>query len=192
MARERKVTREKLYETTKTLLLQHGYNGFNFTLLAKQLNISRAALYKHFKNKEELVTDFMIFEMNKFLAAIRKIENYTNFDAQFDYLFATMFQHKEIHEILGMTYLIYSKSNKKVKANIEKLKNLHEDMYRYLQKFIKLGKKENRVAPHISDEALLGFIFQSFSIPNHFHIPPSEWYAQIKELVSHGMLTNMS
>lgn len=190
MARERKFTQDTLFQATKQILLQSGYEGFTFTLLAEQLDVSRAALYKYFNNKEELITDYMIFEMNIFLKNIQKIENYTSFDAQFDYLLTTMFQHKDIHEILGITYHISANSNEKVKTNIEKLKSLHLDMHKLLQGFIQLGRLEKRLKKDVSNEVLLGFIFQSINIPNHFEIPSSEWMIQIKEMISHGIFTN--
>lgn len=57
MARERKFTRDDLYETTKYMLLENGYEGFTFSKLAEKLNVSRGAIYKYFNNKDELITD---------------------------------------------------------------------------------------------------------------------------------------
>ena len=41
MARERKFSLEELFQTTKQLLLDYGYEGFTFSLLADQLEVAR-------------------------------------------------------------------------------------------------------------------------------------------------------
>lgn len=190
MARERKFNQEELYKTTKELLLKHGYEGFSFTLLAEQLDVSRAALYKYFSNKEELITDYMIFEMNLLHEKLKAIDSYAHFEEQFNYLITTIFQHKNIHEILGMAYYIPVRNNNKVKVNIQKLKNLHLDMHIMLEGFIQLGREENRLKEDLNSQIILGFIFQTIAIPNHFGIPHSDWVTQIKKIISHGIFTS--
>ena len=73
MARERKFSTDDLFQASKQLLLQHGYEGFTFSLLADQFDVCRA-LYKYYENKEELITDFMIYEMGKFLFELKEIK----------------------------------------------------------------------------------------------------------------------
>lgn len=47
-------TKEKILQKAQELLLQKGYGNVNLTDLASAVNISQPALYKHFKNKENL------------------------------------------------------------------------------------------------------------------------------------------
>ncbi|WP_071396522.1 TetR/AcrR family transcriptional regulator [Bacillus tuaregi] len=190
MARERKFSKDELYQLTKELLLHHGYEGFSFSLLADHLDVSRGAIYKYYKNKDELITDFMLHEMNQFLVELRKIEQYSGFDAQFDYLLEIILRKTEIHQLIGMSAQIPTEVNENVKRNKLELDKLHLDMYRYLQSFIQLGKDESRLKPHIANGLMLGFIFQSVAIPNHFGIPHSEWVQSIKEIISHGMFVS--
>ena len=44
-------------------------------MLAEKLNITRAALYKYFNNKDELITEYMAFEMERFLQDLEKSVN---------------------------------------------------------------------------------------------------------------------
>lgn len=80
-----------MYQATNQLLLQYGYNGFHFGLLAEQLNVTRAALYKYFDNKDELITEYMVEEMERFLLDLQKMKEYPLFKDQLDYLLGVIF-----------------------------------------------------------------------------------------------------
>ncbi|KAA9016955.1 TetR/AcrR family transcriptional regulator [Niallia endozanthoxylica] len=190
MARERKFSKEELFHETKELLLLHGYEGFSFSVLADHLHVSRGTIYKYYDNKEELVTSLMIHEMNQFLSDLKEIEQYPGFDAQFDFLLEVILKKREIHRFIGINAQIPIGTNESVKKNKEVLDKLHLDMYGYLQNFIQLGKKESKLKPHLANGLMLGFIFQSVAIPNHFGIPHAEWIQSIKEIISHGMLVS--
>ncbi|PAV30455.1 TetR family transcriptional regulator [Virgibacillus profundi] len=188
MARERKFSKEMLYITTRDILLSHGYEGFTFGKVAERLNLSRGTIYKYYENKEELISDYMVYEMEKFLIELKKIDEYHGFRAQFEYLLEIILEDSEIHQIRSIAFQIPS-TNNKVKGNIEQIKDLHQDMYKYLQNFVDLGRKENLLKRTIPDSLVLGFIFQTVDIPNHFNVPLAKWNASIKEMISHGMLT---
>ncbi|MFB4167909.1 TetR/AcrR family transcriptional regulator [Virgibacillus sp. JSM 102003] len=190
MARERKFSDKTLYNAAKHILLNNGYEGFTFSLLADELKVSRGALYKYYENKEELIMDYMIFEMNRFLAELKEINNYDQFDSQFDFLIKLMFKHNKIHQVLGFSYQITATISENIRVKKVHLEKLHQEMYSILQSFIQQGRKEQLLNPSIKDELILGFIFQSVDIPNHSEIPQTEWVRSVKELISHGMFTD--
>ncbi|MGP4107694.1 TetR/AcrR family transcriptional regulator [Virgibacillus sp. L01] len=187
MARERKFSDKTLYNAAKHILLNNGYEGFTFSLLADELKVSRGALYKYYENKEELIMDYMIFEMNRFLAELKEINNYDHFDSQFDFLIKLMFKHNKIHQVLGFSYQITATISENIRVKKVYLEKLHQEMYSVLQSFIQQGRKEQLLNPSIKDELMLGFIFQSVDIPNHSDIPQTEWVRSVKELISHGI-----
>ncbi|MBY0123703.1 TetR/AcrR family transcriptional regulator [Bacillus sp. S/N-304-OC-R1] len=189
MARERKFSIDELYKTTKELLLLHGYEGFTFSILADRLEVSRGTLYKYYENKEELITDYMLDEMDQFLLKLQKIEWHEGFEGQFNQLIELIFEHADIHKIIIIALQIPANITEKVKLNKSKLDVMHLDMYKHLQGFINLGREEKKLKPHIADGLILGFIFQTIAIPNHFGIPHSEWVNSIKEIISHGMFS---
>ncbi len=189
MARERKFSDKTLYNAAKHILLNNGYEGFTFSLLADELQVSRGALYKYYENKEELIMDYMIFEMNRFLAELKEINNYDHFDSQFDFLIKLMFKHNKIHQVLGFSYQITAIISENVRVKKVHLEKLHLEMYSVLRSFIQQGRNEELLNPSIKDELLLGFIFQSVDIPNHSEMPQTEWVRSVKELISHGMFT---
>lgn len=63
-------------------------------------------------------------------------------------------------------------------------------MYQHLQGFISLGRQELKLKESLPDPLILGFIFQTIMIPNHFGISHSKWISSIKEMIRHGMLRN--
>ena len=190
MARERKFSTDNLFLVTKQMLLAHGYEGFSFSLLADQLEISRGAIYKYYDNKEELITDYMLYEMEHFLAELKDIESVDGFDAQFDFLINLIFKNSTIPHMIELGRRIPINGNQKVKENHEKLDKQHLNMYQHLQGFISLGRQELKLKETLPDPLILGFIFQTIMIPNHFGIPHSIWISSIKEMIRHGMLRN--
>lgn len=179
---------EELYQLTKENLLQHGYEGFTFSLLADQLHVSRGTIYKYYENKDELITDYMIYEMNLFLIELKDIEKVAGFDAKFEFLIDTFFKHSKIYQIIEIGQRIPVTINDQVRKNIESLRMLHLEMYRFLHSFIQLGKQEQKINEKIPEQVMLGYIFQSIAIPNHTQIPHDEWVSAIKEIISHGIM----
>lgn len=187
MARESKFTTDDLYDKTRSLLFQYGYDSFHFGLLAEQLGVTRSALYKYFRNKDELITEFMLFEMNQFLSELERIDEYNHFEEQLDFLLKLIFKYSKIHQILLMIYRIPNSNHEKVLVNIQKLEEQHGHMYTYLNQFVKLGRKEKKLKPYLPDEMILGLIFQTVNIPNHSNIPDDEWRELIKESLLQGI-----
>lgn len=190
MARERKFTIEDLFTAVKQILLERGYEAFTFSLLAERLDVSRGAIYKYYDNKEDVITDFMIYEMELFVHELKEIDNQNGFEEQFNFLINLIFEKKDVHRLIGVAQHILASYDEKASVNKEKLEKLPLEMYQCLQSFILLGKKERKLKPHISDSLMLGFIFQSIAIPNHYQVPQGEWVSSIKEMISHGMFAN--
>ncbi|MBO0960497.1 TetR/AcrR family transcriptional regulator [Neobacillus sp. MM2021_6] len=182
MARERKFSRDELFQETKQLLLQHGYEGFTFSILADTLHVSRGALYKYFENKEDLITNFIFYEMDQFLIHLKQLDLQLGFDAQFDFLLNLILSSSDIQKLIRI--------GQQIPGHNEKFEKLHVDMYQYLQDFIDRGKAEGKLRSDIPNNLLLGYIFQSVAIPNHGGTPHSTWVSSIKQIIREGMFTN--
>ena len=189
MGRERKFTTVDLFQSTKHLLLEIGYEGFTISILAEHLNVARGTIYKYYENKDELITAFMLYEMQNFLTELIQIDKIVRFESKFEFLLTIIFNHHEVQHFLDLTKQISVATNEVVRNNIENLGKLHLEMYRYLQDFVDLGKKKDILKKSIPDGLILGFIFQSIAIPNHFGTPHEEWVDSIKQIISHGMFT---
>lgn len=187
MVRERKFSTEGLFKATKQSLLEHSYEGFTFAILAEKLEVSRGTLYKYYENKDELISDFMIFEMNLFLKELEKIHEREGFESQFEFLIEVIFKDDTIPKLIEMGIHIPKDNNDKVKESKQKLDSLHLKMYQHLQDFIHLGREEKILKAHLPDGLILGMIFQTINIPNHFRVPRDQWIESIKEIISSGM-----
>lgn len=189
MAREKKFTKEELYHAVKHLLLKHGYDGFTFTVLASYLDVSRAAIYKYYDNKEELLSEYMVYELNKFLTELKAISEKKTFSEQFDALFDMIFADLSLYEIraMGMQIPII---NKKIKNNKQKISEIIMELYGSLQQFVELGKQEKIIKEEIPNNLVLGMIFETVNIPNTNGISLPDWVAMIKEIIGHGLFKN--
>lgn len=189
MARERKINTADLFQATRYLLLQHGYEGFTFSQLAEQLEVSRGALYKYYENKEELITDFMVYEMDHFLIELKEMDKHSDFEEKFDFFIIYIFEKTEIQQLIkiGQKMKTRSELTNVTKARLEKLPL---NLYIYLQSFIERGKELGKLKPHLPNSLIIGFILQTVAIPNHYNIPQDEWVKAIKEIISQGMFIN--
>lgn len=55
MARTRKDTRTRILETALELFSEHGFEGSSLRQIADRLDVTKAALYYHFRSKDELL-----------------------------------------------------------------------------------------------------------------------------------------
>ncbi|HAM81873.1 TetR/AcrR family transcriptional regulator [Ornithinibacillus bavariensis] len=186
MARERKISTEELYQTTKQLLLDRGYDGYTFTLLANRLDVSRAAIYKYYENKEELLSEYMVYELQTFIDNLKIVNQEKSFFDQFHALFNYIFNDMSIYRIREIGMQIPT-VNQKVAENKHKLEKMHNQLYTLLQKFIEFGKSEKVLKEDLPSSLVLGLIFQTVNIPNLERIPHSEWVEKMKEIMCHGM-----
>ncbi|SES00980.1 TetR/AcrR family transcriptional regulator [Psychrobacillus sp. OK032] len=188
MARERKFTDDQLFQATKQMIIQDGYEAFTFSKLASILNVSRGSIYKYYENKDELISEFLMYEMNRFLHEFHKLDKSGDFQTQFELLIDFIFEQSNMHQVLEIIQQIPANTTKRVENNKNRLNEYHIDMYQQLQGLIDLGRKENIIKNHLPTALLLGMTFQTIAIPNHFNISQEEWIASIKEVLIHGML----
>ena len=57
--------RENILSTAKSLFLQHGYHGLAMRQISEAVGVSKAALYYHFKDKEELFVAILSANLDK-------------------------------------------------------------------------------------------------------------------------------
>lgn len=187
MARERKFSLDELFEQTKQLLLEHGYDGFTFGLLAGRLGVARSAIYKYFENKEELITAYMVNEMEQVFNKLTRIHAYPTFEEQFRFLLDLILYYDDLHEMISIGKRI-SETHPKVKENKRRLAQFHERMYEELHSLIQRGKKEGKMKPHLPNEVILGYIFQSVAVPHFPGISLTEWAESIREIIMYGVM----
>lgn len=188
MARERKFTDAELFAATKVIFIRDGYDSFTFSKLATVLNVSRGSIYKYYENKDELIAEFLMFEMNHFLNEFNTLDKEADFQTQFQVLIDFIFEYNNSNHILDIIKQIQVNSTRTIEdATQSRLSEYYVDMYKQFQGFVDVGRKEKVIKSHLPTAILLGMIFQTIAIPNHFGIPKEEWIASIKEILCHGM-----
>jgi len=67
--------RDQIISAATLLFIQHGYFGLSMRLIAETVGVTKAALYYHFKDKEDLFLAILETYMEKIEALIIEIEN---------------------------------------------------------------------------------------------------------------------
>lgn len=187
MGRNRKFSKAEMFNLTEKLLLEIGYEGFTMGTLAETLDVSRAAIYKYYMNKEELITDFMVQNMKGFIERLQGINTTDNFDRQFDQLMGIIFDTKNLHQVLGYAQMINNKGSHRIQENLRVLETYHKEMYKPLLSLIEQGNEEGKLNDQIPPSLLLGFIFQSISIPNHLQMGEQDFSHAVKQMIFNGI-----
>jgi AcrR family transcriptional regulator len=65
--------RGRILFTAKSLFIQHGYHGLAMRQIAESLNVSKPALYYHFKDKEELFLAILTNYLDEMETALDRI-----------------------------------------------------------------------------------------------------------------------
>src|SRR5512142_1310913 len=65
--------REQILETAKTLFVHKGYHGLSMREIAEALGVSKAALYYHFQDKQELFLAIIQAYLDQMSAALDRI-----------------------------------------------------------------------------------------------------------------------
>ena len=188
LARERKFSTTEIFRETERLLLTVGYEGYTISLLAEALNVSRAAIYKYYTNKEELVVDFMLEHMEKMIRQFASIDSTQSFTVQLDEVLDIILESKDLHRIFSMAHVVDTKGKEEITKKMVRLNELHKEMYTPLQEMVNKGKEEGLLKESIPNALILAFIFQSIDLPNHMNIPEELFLQSIKTLVCSGIL----
>ena len=186
MGRDKKFSEQDLWHHTHQLLLSVGYQGFTMSLLAQSIGVSRAAIYNQYPNKEELIIQFMVWQMEKSIENLSNVNFSQSFEQQLEDLLVRMFDMRDLHQILGFASQINDVSLV-VKQKKEVLNNMHGGLYIPLQQVIKQGKEEGIIAEDRNNFILLSFIFQLIDMPNHLNMPIESFLKEIKLLILHGI-----
>ncbi|KOO49963.1 TetR/AcrR family transcriptional regulator [Viridibacillus arvi] len=187
MARERKFTHDELFTTTHLLLLRYGYEGFTFSLLAETLQVSRAAIYKQYMNKEELISNYMVSALQKVHVELKSIDQQIPLLGQLDELLTKVYKYKSLQQFFGIGNQIQDNGSELVILKKKILMQLQLEMRDIIQELIEQGKNENILNKEIPSDLILGFMLQSIATPNREGFAQEEWIRSIKELIFYGI-----
>lgn len=75
------INREKILQEAEKVVTQYGMEKASISLIAKSLGVSHAALYKHFKNKEDILTTLALRWLRQILDDVYQFDG-TSYDSK--------------------------------------------------------------------------------------------------------------
>ena len=150
-------TKEKILESAKKLFSDYGYSAVSMSEIAKEVKITKAALYYHFKNKKEIYLEVI---QNSFEALLKKLKEPIGLKTTFE---------KKFHQTL-MAYLEFSLDEKNpIQETIQKISRLDKTTIKFTQKLqwqiikkfedlIKEGQKKKKLLSNLSSKVIAHFI----------------------------------
>lgn len=190
MARERILTTDVLLEETGELLLEVGYEGFTFSILAERLEVSRGAIYKYYANRDALLMDYMLYHMEQFIVDLEQLDNEPNFQSKFQTLLNLLYKHSEIHQILKTAKQIPINEKAKTKQGMRRFNKMFHEMKEQINRFIFVGKREKYIRSEIPNEIIFLFLHQLVEIPAAKGIKREHWMKHVTEILQKGMFLN--
>lgn len=187
MAREKKFSTEDIYEETHQLLMSVGYDKFSFGLLASSLKVSRAAIYKYYTNKDELIYDYMISEMEQMVDDLEKLDWAADYFVQFQQLFALIFEYSDIHQISFMIPGDRIANEEKMKEKKQQSQVLHKRFFEQIQTFIQTGQQKGHIKNTIPESLIIELIFHSVTIPNRTGLSQEKRADYLQEIICQGI-----
>jgi AcrR family transcriptional regulator len=157
--------RKQILETSKSLFIQQGYHGLAMRQISEALGVSKAALYYHFKDKEELFLAIISSNLDEIESAIDLIQSKQVSCTEQIVLFVE-YVLKQPAEQRAMIRLA-SQEMSQLSAAIRKKfdKTYHDQFIGKLQTIFQAGVENGEfrpIDPAIATWALLGIMYPYF------------------------------
>ena len=153
----------ELIEAASRLLTTSGVNGLTIKNLAKEMNFSESAIYRHFSSKEDIILamlDYLAENIDERLANIPKTENpEDNFRAMFQEQFK--FFSRNSHYVVAVFSDGLLEESQRINEAILKLMVV---MMKHLMPLLTDGQQKNIFTNAIENEDLVHIVMGSFKL----------------------------
>jgi AcrR family transcriptional regulator len=190
LGRIRKASKQELLQATEKLLLTHGYDHFHFKILAKELGMARSTVYEYYANKEELVTEYMCNLMEQVNSDLKKIQHFSHPLERLKSMLKVFFSYSHIHQVLQISHVINRDTTEKVKVNMQKLDDYHQDFHGMIVNWIQESQEKGHLRSDISVSIIAGLFFTSIQIPNVEELSAEDWSEYIFKVICEGISNN--
>jgi len=120
-------TKERIVQVAKTYFAQHGYENTSLDLVSNHLNITKPALYYHYKNKKQIYNEIFVQSFMKLsIDEVKTLEDYI-------FKLAEFFENdKEIAKLFSMELALEArhledKTLKLISKTLQKLITILDD-----------------------------------------------------------------
>jgi AcrR family transcriptional regulator len=183
--------REQILKTAKGLFIQQGYHGLAMRQISEALGVSKAALYYHFKDKEELFLAILSIYLNEIETAIDEIQSKPISSSEHirlfvEYILKQPAEHRAVMRLGSQEMVQLSTSSRKKFGKIYREKFIGK-LIAIFQAGIERGEFQPFDA-EVSTWALLGMMYPYF-YPAHTGDNPlaSETIRQIVSIYLDGV-----
>lgn len=118
MMAKQKMNIDELYAATGKILVEKGYAGFHFKLVADQLNVSRSTIYEYFSNKDELIASLMVHLMDTIMAEYEGLDVLSDPLDKLRRIFDSFMKYAHLHQILLFAPFVNNESSPAVKRDL--------------------------------------------------------------------------
>jgi AcrR family transcriptional regulator len=166
--------RETILVMAKNLFIQYGYHGLAMRQISEAVGVSKAALYYHFKDKEELFIAILSINLNEIENVIDLIQSRQVSCSEQIILFVEYVLNQPAEERaiirLGSQEMAQLSNTARQKFN----KTYHDQFTGKLQKIFQTGVENGEfrpIDPVVATWALLGIMYPYF-YPTHSESTP--------------------
>lgn len=153
---------QEIIESAGKLLMQKGVKGLTTKNLALEMNFSESALYRHFKNKEDIIVlllDYLGSNIKERLNIIS--EKKLTSEEKLKQLFSSQFEffNQNTHFVVAILSEGLFDESEKINQSIMKI--IHYKM-ELITKIIEVGKENNEFTKSIETQEIVHIIMGSF------------------------------
>lgn len=174
MGRKQSFTETELLDTTKKLVLEHGYDGFHLKLLSQHLSGARSTIYQYYSNKEEIVAACMRRVMATVLQNALAIDETDPMDA-LEQLLLIYVEESSLHKLLGSSYKINTSNSAAAARDLEFIEEAHMTLKIQLSRLFERAQSEGVLRNDMPLPVLIGIFFNLIDTPNMLNIPTPAW-----------------
>jgi TetR/AcrR family fatty acid metabolism transcriptional regulator len=153
---------QEIIESAGKLLIQKGVKGLTTKNLALEMNFSESALYRHFKNKEDIVVLLLNYLGSNIKDRLNIIsEKNSTSEEKLKQLFSSQFEffNQNTHFVVAILSEGLFDESEKINQSIMKI--IHYKM-ELITKIIEVGKENNEFTKSIETQEIVHIIMGSF------------------------------
>lgn len=184
---KKKLNQIDLFIATEELLLSYGYHSFQFKTLSERLEVGRSTLYDYYRNKEELISDYMVYVMDKIIAECGEVTIDAGPEVQLKRLITLFMKYSQLHEILQVLPLLQTTESELVRQNIQKLEASHGTIKGFMMQIITKAQRENVLRTDIQPMVIAGIVYNCVNIPNMMNIELNTWATIVYDAIVNGI-----
>lgn len=174
MGRKQSFTETELLDTTKKLVLEHGYDGFHLKLLSQHLSGARSTIYQYYANKEEIVAACMKRVIATVLENSLAIDETDPMNA-LEQLLLIYLEESTLHQLLGDAAKINTTNSSAAARDLEFIEEAHATLKIQLSRLFERAQQEKSLRQDIPLPVLVGVFFNLINTPNMLNIPMPDW-----------------